>query len=276
MGVEQENEQDYCYSFYTSPYSGGKPNIIRCPIYGPDSNNKFQEFYATQLPVTAGYRDLAVSGNGRYLWGITADGHLIVYDLHEVTNIMTQRINRYRCSRHNFKRVVANINNGILFVQDAGNNDYWYRLNGNYVFNQMKNNCLATPQVLNMDIGLRSRWTGTTPYSIGHYKHFVPTNFNAPDLTPSGLSVLSLKTKTGLLRDGASSCIPPESVKIKYDLSIAKTNCWYCIGSDKITFLQSNLNTSDNISIQFISSYFKKSVSHHSQRKLQFPKRIKI
>ena len=37
-----------------------------------------------------------------------------------------------------------------------------------------------------------------------------------PASTPSGLSVLSLNTKTGLCNDGASSCIPPESVIMRY------------------------------------------------------------
>ena len=44
---------------------------------------------------------------------------------------------------------------------------------------------------------------------------FVPTIFNVPAATPSGLSVTSLKTSTGLPKEGASSCTPPESVKIK-------------------------------------------------------------
>ena len=33
----------------------------------------------------------------------------------------------------------------------------------------------------------------------------VPTNFNVPAAMPSGLSVVSLNTKTGFPRDGASS-----------------------------------------------------------------------
>ena len=42
----------------------------------------------------------------------------------------------------------------------------------------------------------------------------VPTSFNVPAEMPSGLSVVSLKTNTGFPRDGASSWIPPLSVKI--------------------------------------------------------------
>ena len=59
-----------------------------------------------------------------------------------------------------------------------------------------------------------------TPASFTITFFFVPTSFNVPASTPSGLSVTSLKTKTGLERAGASSCIPPLSVMIKYALII--------------------------------------------------------
>ena len=52
----------------------------------------------------------------------------------------------------------------------------------------------------------------------------MPTKILVPDFIPSGLSVLSLKTKTGLFKDGASSCMPPLSVKIIYYLSISQVN----------------------------------------------------
>ena len=42
----------------------------------------------------------------------------------------------------------------------------------------------------------------------------VPISFALPEIIASGRSVVSLKTKTGLL-SGASSCKPPESVNTK-------------------------------------------------------------
>ena len=44
---------------------------------------------------------------------------------------------------------------------------------------------------------------------------FVPTIFDVPAIIPSCLSVVSLRTKTGLPKAGASSCNPPESVSTK-------------------------------------------------------------
>ena len=41
----------------------------------------------------------------------------------------------------------------------------------------------------------------------------VPASFNVPASIPSGRSVVSRKTMTGLPSEGASSWIPPESVK---------------------------------------------------------------
>ena len=43
----------------------------------------------------------------------------------------------------------------------------------------------------------------------------VPTRRALPASTASGRSVVSLRTSTGLPRDGASSCTPPESVSIR-------------------------------------------------------------
>ena len=42
----------------------------------------------------------------------------------------------------------------------------------------------------------------------------VPASFNVPASIPSGRSVVSRRTITGFPSDGASSWIPPESVKI--------------------------------------------------------------
>src|SRR5699024_5621089 len=44
---------------------------------------------------------------------------------------------------------------------------------------------------------------------------FVPTMCTVPAATPAGLSLTPLSTSTGLPNEGASSCTPPESVKIK-------------------------------------------------------------
>ena len=41
-----------------------------------------------------------------------------------------------------------------------------------------------------------------------------PTSLDVPASIPSGLSVVSLITNTGFPNEGASSCTPPESVKI--------------------------------------------------------------
>jgi len=46
----------------------------------------------------------------------------------------------------------------------------------------------------------------------------MPPKIIVPAFIPSGLSVSVLKTITGLPSIGASSCIPPESVNIKYAL----------------------------------------------------------
>ena len=45
----------------------------------------------------------------------------------------------------------------------------------------------------------------------------VPASLSVPAAIPSGRSVVSRKTMTGLPRDGASSWIPPLSVRIKYE-----------------------------------------------------------
>src|SRR5699024_1520505 len=61
----------------------------------------------------------------------------------------------------------------------------------------------------------------------------VPTSLTAPAATPSSLSVLSLITSTGVTRDGASSCTPPESVRISIELATNFVNSSYLSGSVK-------------------------------------------
>ena len=48
-------------------------------------------------------------------------------------------------------------------------------------------------------------------------KFLLEIKIEVPLVTPSGLSVVSLVTNTGILNDGASSCIPPESEITRYD-----------------------------------------------------------
>ena len=53
----------------------------------------------------------------------------------------------------------------------------------------------------------------------------VPTNRAVPASIASGLSVVSRITSVGFPKNGASSCIPPESVRMRYARSIRCTNC---------------------------------------------------
>lgn len=43
----------------------------------------------------------------------------------------------------------------------------------------------------------------------------VPTNYKVPAFTPSGRSIVSIKTNPGLFSEGISFCTPPESAIIK-------------------------------------------------------------
>ena len=76
----------------------------------------------------------------------------------------------------------------------------------------------------------------------------VPINFAVPASIASGLSVVFLKTKVGFPRAGASSCIPPESVIIKYEPDINAVNSRYSTGSIKIAFSKFS-NSGNTISL---------------------------
>ena len=63
----------------------------------------------------------------------------------------------------------------------------------------------------------------------------VPTSFAHPDSIASGRSVTSRSTRTGVPTLGASSCTPPESLRIKSARRIRCTNSGYVSGAVRIT-----------------------------------------
>ena len=50
-----------------------------------------------------------------------------------------------------------------------------------------------------------------------------PTSLTVPASTPSGRSVVSRMTRTGFPREGASSWMPPESVRTRRQLRMRAT-----------------------------------------------------
>ncbi len=60
-----------------------------------------------------------------------------------------------------------------------------------------------------------------------------PVSFAIPPFTASGLSVTSRITRTGFPKDGASSCIPPESVIINFDFPISFSKSQYSTGGNR-------------------------------------------
>ena len=74
----------------------------------------------------------------------------------------------------------------------------------------------------------------------------VPTRWTVPDASASGRSVVSRITSTGFPSPGASSWIPPESVKTMVALLIRYTNSRYWSGSikKKLGRVRSSPNTS--------------------------------
>ena len=63
-----------------------------------------------------------------------------------------------------------------------------------------------------------------------------PTSLAVPAAMPSGRSVVSRITSTGLPRLGASSCTPPESVSAKRQAANRATNSEYGCGSIRRMF----------------------------------------